>query len=169
MTTQEHIHDLARTLSRHRADLAAKVTALNAKIEQAKDRSLPEIRELAAQVNEATDKLSDAITGNPDLFKSPKTQTAHGLRFGFSKAKGKVTFRDAVAVVKRIRQHMPKRLKDLVKITETPIKSALSKLSGDELKRLGVTVEDAGDEVTIKPLDSDIDKMVAALLDDKGD
>ena len=64
---------------------------------------------------------------------------------------------------------MPKRLKDLVKITETPIKSALSKLSGDELKRLGVTVEDAGDEVTIKPLDSDIDKIVAALLDDKGD
>jgi hypothetical protein len=34
------------------------------------------------------------------------------------------------------------------------------------LKKLGCTVRDTGDEVVIKPVDGDVDKIVRALLKD---
>ena len=35
-----------------------------------------------------------------------------------------------------------------------------------ELKRIGVTVEETGDQIVIKPTDSEVDKLVNALLAD---
>ena len=37
-------------------------------------------------------------------------------------------------------------------------------LTAAELKRIGVAIEGAGDAVLVKPADSAIDKLVAALL-----
>ena len=49
----------------------------------------------------------------------------------------------------------------------TPDKGALEDLPAARLKKLGVTVEDAGDEAIVKPVDGEIEKFVDALLDDK--
>ena len=49
---------------------------------------------------------------------------------------------------------------------EEPIRKALSELTVTELKRLGVTVEEADDQVVIKPTDSEVDKLVGKLLED---
>ena len=40
----------------------------------------------------------------------------------------------------------------------------VQELSAAELKKIGVTVTDAGDQTVVKPVDSEVDKMVDALL-----
>lgn len=50
-----------------------------------------------------------------------------------------------------------------------PAKDALKQLGVKDLARLGVTLIDAGDEIVIKPVDGEIDKLVNALLKDATD
>ena len=47
----------------------------------------------------------------------------------------------------------------------TPVhKEALAQLSAAELKKIGVTLSEAGDQTVVRPVDSEVDKMVDALL-----
>ncbi|HNW37160.1 MAG TPA: hypothetical protein PKM25_19620, partial [Candidatus Ozemobacteraceae bacterium] len=71
------------------------------------------------------------------------------------------------SVVKLIRKHFPEQVDVLVKITEKPVQSALNQLTVGDLKKLGVSVSEGGDEALIKPTDTDIDKLVAKLLEDE--
>ncbi len=52
----------------------------------------------------------------------------------------------------------------LIKTTEKPIKPPLSQLSVVDLKRVGITLEETGDEVAIKAKDSGIDRIVGSIL-----
>ena len=54
----------------------------------------------------------------------------------------------------------------LIKTTEKPIKDGLSALPADKLKKLGVKVTDDTNKIVIKPVDSEVDKIVDALLGD---
>ena len=44
------------------------------------------------------------------------------------------------------------------------MKEALAQLSAAELKKIGVTLSEAGDQTVVRPVDSEVDKMVDALL-----
>jgi hypothetical protein len=72
-------------------------------------------------------------------------------------------------VVARIKKHLPEQADVLIKLKETPVKDALAQLSAAELKKLGVTVSEAGDQVVVKPVDSEVDKMVDALMKEAGE
>ena len=109
--------------------------------------------------------LHASVEASADLFQKPKSRLLHGIRLGFAKAKGKLVIDDEATVVRLIRRHLPNRFADLVKVTEKPLKDPLSRLTGDELKKLGVRVESDTDEAFVKPADSEIDKLVDALLD----
>ena len=74
---------------------------------------------------------------------------------------------DDSQVVKLIQKHFPEQFDVLVKTIEKPIKDSLANLSVADLKRIGVTVTDSGDCVVIKSMDSEIDKLVDALLKDE--
>ena len=67
-------------------------------------------------------------------------------------------------MVARIKKHLPEQADVLIRTKEAPVKEALAQLTAAELKKIGVTIEDAGDTVVIKPVDSEVDKLVDALL-----
>jgi hypothetical protein len=89
-----------------------------------------------------------------------------GVKLGYQKAKGTLDYDDAEAVCARIRKHLPEQADVLIATRETPVKTALAQLPAADLKRIGVTLSDAGDQIVVKPVDSEVDKMVDALLKD---
>ncbi len=164
MTTMAEIEERARIYANERVELIEEMKTLDAEISALKEQRLGSIRYLAEQAANSKAALDAAIDSAPTLFARPRTKVFHGIRVGFAKAKGKIKFEDAETVVRLIRKHFPKKVDELVKTVDQPVKATLSLMSAAELKRLGVTVEETGDEVVIKPTDSEIDKLVDALL-----
>lgn len=169
MKPLSHIEQLARGYSVARAQLAECVTELEEQIAHLKRARMFKLRRLIEKTAKSHDELSAAIQESPGLFERPRTHLFHGVRVGFRKAKGKLSWDKADQVVKLIRRHLPEQAETLIKTTEAPLKEPLAQLTAAELKRLGVRVGEDSDEVLIKPADSDIDKLVDALLDDAGE
>lgn len=163
--TMEDIERKARAFAEARARLAETVRDTEAAMAAVKIRRLPVIRRRLAEAAEAEAALLADVEAGRALFSKPKSRTLHDIRVGWAKAKGKVAFADAGAVVKSIRRHLADRFDELVKVKETPIKTALASLSVAELKKIGATVTDTADAPFVTPTDSAIDKIVDALLD----
>jgi hypothetical protein len=149
-----------------RAVLSEKVTALTSGIADLKRQLVPAIKKAVAKTAEAEAELRAEIEANPDDFIKPKTHVFNGVRVGYMKAKGTLDYEDADAVIARIRKHFPDQADVLIKTKESPAKDALALLPAGDLKKLGVTVTSDGDQVVIKPVDGEVDKMVDALLKD---
>jgi hypothetical protein len=93
--------------------------------------------------------------------------TLHGIRLGYQKGKGKITWDDDAKVIAAIRRTFTKATADtLISVIEKPAKDALANLPAAELRRLGVQVEAAGDAIYIKAADSEVDKLVARILEE---
>ena len=114
----------------------------------------------------AQDKLYSSIKGNPELFMKPRTLVIQGIKVGMAKGKGKICIDDPAMAIKLIRKHFPEQADVLIKTEEKPVAKAIGQLTVPELKRIGVTVEEAGDQVVIKPTDSEVDKLISALIAD---
>ncbi len=163
------IEALAKTYAAARDELAEATRVTTDMLDRVKAQRTPVIRRRVEAASNARAQLEAAIAASKPLFKSPKTITLHGIRCGFAKAKGKIVIVDDQATVKAIRRHLPEQFETLVKVTEKPLKGALQNLSAADLKRIGVTVEEATDEVVAKAADGEIDKLVEALLKDAAD
>ena len=164
MTTLADIEKQTRAYAAARDVLTERVQMLEADIEAAKRRRLRGIKEAVRKVKDIEAALHNSIEGAPHLFQKPRTLVISGIRIGITKGKGKISFSEPDQVVRLIRRHFPNQADTLVAVKETPVKKALANLSVAELKRIGVIVEETGDEVMIKPTDSNVDKLVAALL-----
>lgn len=57
----------------------------------------------------------------------------------------------------------------MVKVTRKPINKALMVLKAEQLLKIGVTLGNDSDEPVISPVDSEVDKLVEALLKDSAD
>jgi tetratricopeptide (TPR) repeat protein len=152
-----------------RAVLAEAVRDLNDELELAKRQALAGIKRALHKAAKAEAELKAALEAEPELFEKPKTQIFHGVKVGYRKSSGKIEWEDDDQVVKLIKKYHEELADVLIKTTEKPIKKALQELDAAALKKLGVTVEDTGDVVVIKPVDSEVDKLVAALLKDAVD
>lgn len=161
----ETIEERTKVFAEARANLTSRVTLAETELGVLKRKHLPDIRRLVGEAAAAEADLHAAVAARRDLFTRPKTRILHGIRVGWVKGKGKLTYPDPQRVVKAVRKHMPRKFKTLVKVSETPVKPALSKLSAAELKKLGVSVGSVADVVTIAPVDSAVDKIVDALMD----
>lgn len=165
MASMKDIERKTARYAQERAALAETMRKLHVAIQALKlDRRAAIMRHVERASN-AEAELRAAIAAVPELFERPRSRILHGIRVGFQKGKGKIEFADPDRVVALIRKHMPDSFDVLVKTTEKPIKDALAGLTAAELKKLGVTVEEAGDRPLIKPADSEVDRLVAALLD----
>jgi hypothetical protein len=164
MTSLSEIEKLTKRFSEGRESLSANVRALEDEINAIKKRHLPGIKKLVAVVLERHQWLKDALDESRALFVKPRTMVFHGVKIGFQKAKGKISWADDDQVVKLIKKHFPDQADVLIKTVEKPVKDALQQLTAADLKRIGVTVEETGDVVVIKGTDSEIDKFVDALL-----
>jgi hypothetical protein len=125
---------------------------------------MPALKKAVARAAEKHDGLKATIEANPALFVRPRTMALHGIKFGFAKGKGVIKFDDAAQVCKLVRKHLPDQVETLLSVREKPIKDALAVLPAQDLKRLGCTVIETGDAVVIRSADSEVDKLVQALI-----
>lgn len=158
------IEGKARLYADRRDDLAGVVRVLNDQVEALKRSALPEIKRAVARAAEAHGKLRDLVEGAPGLFVKPRTVIFHGIKVGFEKGKGKLVFENGDRVCELINKHFPELTEALIIVSQAPNRKALGELAAADLKRLGVTVEDTGDQVVIRPTDTAVDKVVNALL-----
>lgn len=158
------IIERASWLASTREQLARMVEELNKGIEALKADRLPDIRTAIDAAAEAWKGLADEIRAHPELFASPRTLQAHGIKFGYQKGKGGLEIADEDKTVELIEKLLPDQVKLLVSVRKVPVKDALAQLSAAELKRLGVEVKGTGDVVLIKPADGSVDKIVKALV-----
>jgi phage host-nuclease inhibitor protein Gam len=163
----EKIERATSNFAEARTALADLIMSLQNEIEAAKRINLPAIRKAVARAAERKQVLTELLNDNRPLFEKPKTRVLHGVKVGFQKQPGSIEIADEEATLARIKKMFGDQedmLAQLIKTTEKPIKDALGELSGDQLKKLGVKVTDDTDKVVIKPADSEVDKIVDALL-----
>ena len=109
--------------------------------------------------------LRDALADSPELFVKPRTRALEGIKVGFRKLPGRFEMADEGRTIKRIRERMPEREDEFVRVKESVDRAALKKLATGELARIGVTLVETGDEVVIAVAKTDLlDKLVEALL-----
>jgi hypothetical protein len=161
------IEKMAREFSDSRKILRERVETLDDHIRSLKKRYLPGIRSAVEAAKERQASLSAAIKESKELFVKPRTMILFGIRFGFEKQKGTLSWADKSAVVKLIKKLFPDSWETYVKIKETPMKKTLATLPSADLKKLGFEVTDTDDAIFIKPVDSEVDKLVDALLNEK--
>lgn len=165
MATMAEIQQLTQEYAEARAFLAGVITELQAELERVKHPVLPVIRKAVGKTGEAHSKLKAALEDSPELFTKPKTQTIDGVRVGYMKQKGKVEISDEEKTIARIRKLLPKDQAELlISVKESVHKPSVADLSAADLKRLGITITADEDAVVIKPVDTEVDKLVDALL-----
>ncbi|MBI2313552.1 MAG: hypothetical protein HYU77_13715 [Betaproteobacteria bacterium] len=166
MSTLADIEALTKDYAVAREALSGAVSALEEEIAAAKRRYLPKIKRCVAAAADRRGALAAAIEDGCELFSKPRTQTFHGIRVGVMKGKGGLEWEDADRVVALIERHFPDQVELLIKVRKTPVKDALAQLSAADLKRIGVTIIETGDQLVIRPTDSEVDRLVEALLKD---
>lgn len=147
-----------------RAVLADRVQRLNNEVEAARKRFLPGIKKAVDFAVEKKADLAAAIEQGAALFNNPRTVVFSGIKVGLQKGKGAIEWDNDDQVIRLIEKNFPDLADVLIKTTKKPIKKALGGLSVAELKKIGVAVEETGDQVVIKGTDSDVDKLVKVLL-----
>ncbi len=162
--TLNQIESKARTYSDARDRLRELCAALEDGMKALRIEHLSGIRRALNRAAEAEAALHALVEQAPELFVKPKTVILHGVRVGYMKGKGKIEWESDEQVVKLIRKHFPELADVLIVTAEKPSKDGLAALTVADLKKLGATVDEAGDQVYIKPADSALDKMVDALL-----
>jgi hypothetical protein len=162
--TLSEIESLAKEYARVREALAERVQDLNDAIAAVKRPLLVPIKRAVALAAGRHEDLRAALLDSPQAFAKPRTQVFHGIKVGFRKGSGGVDWDDDERTADLIKKHFPDQFDVLVKTTRTPIKKALDNLDVSDLKRIGCRVESTGAVVVIKPADSDVDKVVNALL-----
>lgn len=167
MATLGDIEGLTKGYADARDSLAVTLQKLDDGIEALKRQYLPGIKVQVGIAKTWESRLSAAIDDSKELFQKPRTIVIHGVKVGLEKAKGRLDWADDQQVVKLIEKHFPEMAELLIKTRKTPVKKALQNLSAAELKKLGVTVDETSDQVVIKPVDSQIEKLVDKLLKEK--
>lgn len=166
MTTRQEMERQAEKLSKVYQLRNAIIDGLEKAIHTLESAEMPKLRKAMEKLNEQHDELRALIVSSPELFTSPRTITAHGIKFGYQKGKGKVEIDDEDKLIARIRKVVPDAAGTLIVEKETVSKTELVKLPADVIKRLGVRIIDSGDQVVIKAVDSDHDKLAAMYLSD---
>ena len=163
------MHDivaLARAFAAARQATEALADDIKASQRKALAGRLRALRSRIAEQAASEDALRAAIQARPDLFASPRTVAVDGIKFGLRKQPGAVALGDEAQAIRRLRERFPNRADALIRVKETLDRAALRKLPAAELAQIGVTIEKATDEVTIAAGRNDLDRVVAALLDD---
>jgi hypothetical protein len=158
------ISNKANKLAIARHLLATLAQSLNADIEELKRDYMAQIKKAVARVAIDHEDLRAALEASPELFDKPRTQVFSGIKVGFRKGSGGIDWDDDEKVAALVQKHFADQFDVLIKTTHKPIKKALEQLDVSDLKKVGCRVEATGDVVVIKPIDSAVDKAVAALL-----
>lgn len=163
-TTLANLEKLAEKFAGDYNAVRSIVTEMENEMARIKAKHIAALRNVVARAQTSRAVLHSAVEAAPELFIKPKTQIFHGIKIGFTKGKGKLEIADEEWTVKRIEQLFGKDADNYLHTFKAPNKETLPTLPATELKKIGVTIIDAGDAVVIKPVDGEVDKIVSALL-----
>lgn len=162
--TLADIEKATKAYSESRGGLSNCIATLNEEIDALKKQHMPLIKRALNRTAEKHLALDAMLKASPELFVKPRSVIFHGIKVGYAKGKGGIGFDSAEAVIKLIEKHFPDQADVLIKTKKTPIKKALANLEVGQLKKLGCTVLDTGDVAFITAVDSEVEKLVDALL-----
>lgn len=165
--TMEDIVALARDYAAAREALESSAEEIRHLQRRAVRSRLRGLRTRVAETAAAHDALAAAIRAAPGLFVKPRTVAVDGVKFGFRKQTGALEVGDEAEAIKLLRRKFPDRAEAAVNVKETLDKKAIRKMPAADLARIGVSIDDPTDEVVIAVAESDVDKLVEALLEDE--
>ena len=157
------VEQKTKNYSEHYSELSTTISDMEKEIKEVHDKYRKQIKSGITELKSASELLRSSIESNKEYFDKPKTQTWFGIRVGYGKGKGKKEF-DNEVTVKLIKKHFPDKSDSLIKITEKVISKALDTLSVVDLKKIGVEIEAAGDEIVIRHVDNEIEKIIDKIL-----
>lgn len=155
---------LARQYADAQTDLEGLTNELRALIETGTRKAWPELRKATTRAAERYDALLAAVADAKDAFDKPKTRILHGIRVGYRKAQDTVQVLNAENTVALIKKAIPEQQDVLISITERPVMDGLMQLDDATLKRIGCRRVPGGDAPFAKLAETDLDKVVAALM-----
>jgi hypothetical protein len=144
--------------------VSAIVSAIEEEIAAVKKRHMARLKKAVGIMAERQAELKATIEDNTDIFAKRRTQVFYGVRVGYMKERGKLVWEDDNILIKLIKKYYPDEWTAYVKVVERPLKSSLEQLSAVELKRLGIQVTEDSNVVFIKSVDSELEKMIDAIL-----
>jgi hypothetical protein len=139
------------------------LTDMDKEVKWVQDKYRVKIKEEITKLKSTGENLKSLLEENKGSFEKPKTQIFFNIRVGFMKGKGKKEFNNA-KTVELIKKYLSDKKDSLIKIEETVISKALDTLTAIELKKVGVHIEDAQDEIVIRPVDTEIQKAVNKII-----
>lgn len=164
--TLAEIEQAAHAHHRSTQHLASVADGYRAEAETLRRKYRGRLKAGAARVGETLIALRNLIQEAPHLFSRPRTIALAGFKVGLQKGKGKVAFGDSDRVVAAIRKHLADEADSLIVTKETPDKTALAKLDARTLAKLGCTLTGTADEVVVKRLDTQADRLIDAIVKD---
>lgn len=124
----------------------------------------------AAAEEEAAAKadLQRLVDAAPQLFMRPRSITQDGVKCGFRKAEDQLDWDDEANVIARIRalQQFSDMAPVLIRTEETLNIGALEELDHNARRQLGIRRISGADQSFIGFTDSDVEKMVKAIIAD---
>lgn len=160
----EQIMEMARTFARARGRVVARCGFIQRAINRLKKDNLPALAHLCQGEAQIHGELHDAIDNNRQLFEKPRTIVVDDIRIGLRKQKGKLQWDDDEKLIERIKSQFVAP-EALIRVKETPNTEGLAMLSGQELKKLGVTISEDSDVVVIAAVkDTEIEKVAQQFL-----
>lgn len=163
------IMEKTQALADQRARMNSVVTGLNQAVKDLMADRLPEVRAAIDAAAQTWAELETMLRESPQLFVKPRTVTVAGIKVGYEKGKGGLEIPNPARTVELIKKHLADQVELLIDTKETPAKGALQQLPAADLRRVGVNVKDTGDRIVIRPADTELDKMVKALVGDAVD
>lgn len=162
----KHIESACGVLASEHAHLGVMITRLDDRVRSLRLELMPHIRRQAEAVAIYRAAIFSLVDTNRPLFEKPRTRIFSDIKVGLQKQKGDTVIQDEDKTLELIERHFPDRLDDLAPAKRKISKTALANLTAAELKKIGVEITADTDAVLIKPQDSDVEKAVAALLEE---
>lgn len=155
---------LARQYADAQTDLDGRTNELKQKIDAAVRAAWPDLRKATTRAAERYDALLAAVSDAKPAFDKPKTRILHGIRVGYRKAQDTVQVLNADNTVALIKRAIPEQQGVLISTTEKPVMDGLMQLDDATLKLIGCKRVPGSDAPFAKLADTELDKVVAALM-----
>ena len=160
---------LARELARANETLEVAVNDADQELARVRRRHHQGIKRAVDRYVRARGVLLDFVREHQELFRRPRTRVVEGVKVGIRKQKGKLVIENAGRVVERIERRYGSEAEHYLATTVRPLKSALEKLTAQELKALGVRVTEDPDAPVADPVEGDAERMARELIDAGGE
>lgn len=158
------IDTLARQYADAQTDLDAYTNALRTKIDQVVRDHWSELRRLTTRTAERYEALFSEVSVARAVFDKPKTKILHGVRVGYRKRPDSVQVLNAENTCALIEKILPDEAGVLVATTKKPIIAGIAELDDAQLKLIGCSRVPGVDEPIAELAETEVDKVVAALL-----